>query len=66
MAEKSHKLLSVTPFEECKSLGRFAVMDSNSLIMLGKVIHIEKYAQQTKLVKKQQQEKYRGYRSSYY
>jgi len=33
--------LVVTPFEECKPLGRMAAMDSNSLIMLGKVVSVE-------------------------
>jgi len=31
----------VSPFEECKPLGRMAAMDSNSLIMLGKVVSVE-------------------------
>ena len=31
----------VCPFEECKPLGRVAAMDSNSLIMLGKVVSVE-------------------------
>jgi elongation factor 1-alpha len=30
----------VCPFDECKPLGRVAAMDSNSLIMLGKVIKV--------------------------
>jgi elongation factor 1-alpha len=30
----------VQPFDECKPLGRIAAMDSNSLIMLGKVIKV--------------------------
>jgi elongation factor 1-alpha len=29
------------PFDECKPLGRMAAMDSNSLIMLGKVVSVE-------------------------
>jgi len=33
--------LVVCPFEECKPLGRMAAMDSNSLIMLGKVNTVE-------------------------
>jgi elongation factor 1-alpha len=33
--------LVVTTFDECKPLGRVAAMDSNSLIMLGKVIAVE-------------------------
>eukprot|EP01084_Bolivina_argentea_P228773 386298_1 len=33
--------LVVSPFDECKPLGRIAAMDSNSLIMLGKVIKVE-------------------------
>ena len=33
--------LMVKPFDECKPLGRIAAMDSNSLIMLGKVINVE-------------------------
>jgi len=33
--------LVVSPFEECKPLGRVAAMDSNSLIMLGKVVSVE-------------------------
>ena len=28
-------------FEECAGLGRVAVMDSNSLVMLGKVMSVE-------------------------
>jgi len=31
----------LTPFEECKPLGRMAAMDSNSLIMLGKIVSVE-------------------------
>ena len=30
----------VTPFDDCKPLGRIAAMDSNSLIMLGKVTKV--------------------------
>merc|ERR1711991_517193 len=30
----------VCPFDECKPLGRVAAMDSNSLIMLGKVVSV--------------------------
>merc|ERR1712137_1314424 len=30
----------VQPFDECKPLGRIAAMDSNSLIMLGKVTKV--------------------------
>jgi len=33
--------LVVSPFDECKPLGRIAAMDSNSLIMLGKVTKVE-------------------------
>jgi elongation factor 1-alpha len=33
--------LVVQPFNECKPLGRIAAMDSNSLIMLGKVTEVE-------------------------
>ena len=33
--------LVVCPFEQCKPLGRVAAMDSNSLIMLGKVVSVE-------------------------
>ena len=29
------------PYESCAGLGRIAVMDSNSLVMLGKVISVE-------------------------
>jgi elongation factor 1-alpha len=32
--------LCVTAFDECKPLGRIAAMDSNSLIMLGKVVSV--------------------------
>ena len=32
--------LVVQPFDECKPLGRIAAMDSNSLIMLGKVTKV--------------------------
>ena len=35
------KPLVVCPFEECKPLGRFVGMDSNSLIMFGKVLSVE-------------------------
>jgi len=31
----------LTSFEECKPLGRMAAMDSNSLIMLGKIVSVE-------------------------
>jgi len=31
----------LTAFEECKPLGRMAAMDSNSLIMLGKIVSVE-------------------------
>jgi len=31
----------VTSFDECKPLGRMAAMDSNSLIMLGKVVSVD-------------------------
>lgn len=31
------KQLYVEPYEQCEGLGRVAVMDSNSLIMLGRV-----------------------------
>jgi elongation factor 1-alpha len=30
-----------TSFDECKPLGRVAAMDSNTLVMLGKIIHVE-------------------------
>merc|ERR1712154_272113 len=33
-------LIVVQPFDECKQLGRIAAMDSNSLIMLGKVTKV--------------------------
>jgi len=33
--------LVVSSFDECKPLGRMAAMDSNSLIMLGKVVSVE-------------------------
>ena len=31
----------VEPFEACPGLGRIAVMDSNNLVMLGKVTEVE-------------------------
>ena len=33
----------VQPFDECKPLGRFVVMDSNSLIMVGTVIEVRQF-----------------------
>ena len=33
--------LYLEDFEKCEGLGRIAVMDSNSLVMLGKVMSVE-------------------------
>jgi elongation factor 1-alpha len=33
--------LVVQPFDTCKPLGRIAAMDSNSLVMLGKVMDVQ-------------------------
>ena len=36
-----HKPLYVEKFEDCPGLGRIAVMESNSLVMLGKILNVE-------------------------
>jgi len=41
MSEEAKQHIYLEKFDDCQGLGRIAVMDSNNLVMLGKVISVK-------------------------